>query len=71
MKFHCPECGSSYYQISTDGKTGFCLGNYISGLDQYAGCDFTWKRPEEDNTVFIMRTKLSSFGKKKLEVPKA
>ena len=65
MKFHCPTCGSEYYQTTPDGKTGYCLGNYVAGLDQYEGCDFEWKRPEEDGKVFTQRTKLALHTQKK------
>lgn len=52
-QFTCPKCGSHFF--SGQSSTGYCKGRWINDIIQYSGCDFRWKRPDEDDSVGLTK----------------
>ena len=50
-EFKCPACGSDCFRsdISARPWVGHCKGKFLGRMHEYAGCDFTWERTDEED----------------------
>jgi hypothetical protein len=54
VSFTCPKCGSPYFRstiVEGVATVGHCKGRLLE-YGMYEPCDFSWKRPKDDATVF-------------------
>lgn len=56
LEFICPKCGGKMFGTSDFGTIGE-IGHCHSYKNDGTKCNFTWKRPEEDEKVFHQKVK--------------